>query len=48
MPLLRSRIAVRRARWAFMKVFYVAMGLLAALFALALLARLGMERLPWA
>jgi len=48
MPLLRSRMAVRRARWAFMKRFFLAMGLLAVLFALALLARLGMERLPWA
>jgi len=48
MPLLRSRMAVRRARWTFTKVFFIAMGLLAAVFALALFARLGMERLPWA
>ena len=48
MPLLRSRMAVRRARWAFMKVFFLAMGLLAAPFAMVLLARLGLERLPWA
>ena len=32
MPLLRSRGAVRRARWEFLKVFFLTMGLLAALF----------------
>ena len=32
MPLLRSRGDVRRARWGFLKVFFLTMGLLAALF----------------
>ena len=48
MPLLRSRIAVRRARWRFMKVFLVAMGLLAAIYAVFVVMRLAVERLPWA
>ena len=48
MPLLRSRIAVRRTRWAFMKVFFFVMALMAALFSLTVLAGLVMELLPWA
>jgi len=40
MPLLRSRAAVRRARWGFLKVFFTVMGLLAVLFALLLVVRL--------
>jgi hypothetical protein len=40
MPLLRSRAAVRRTRWAFLKVFFLAMGLLAAIYALLVLVRL--------
>lgn len=48
MPLLRSRTVVRRSRWKFMKVFFVAMGLMAALFSLIVLARVAMEWLPWA
>ena len=39
MPLLRSRSAVRRARWTFLKVFFLAMGLLAVVYVLAVLAR---------
>ena len=40
MPLLRSRGAVRRARWGFLKVFFLTMGLLAALFFLFVFVRL--------
>jgi hypothetical protein len=40
MPLLRSRAAVRRARWAFLKVFFLTMGLLSVLFVLFMLVRL--------
>jgi hypothetical protein len=43
MPLLRSRAAVRRARWAFVKVFFLAMGWLAVAWALLLLARAVVE-----
>ena len=39
MPLLRSRRAVRRARWSFLRVFFLAMGLLAGLFAALLVGR---------
>ena len=47
MPLLRSRMAVRRARWMFMKVFLVAMAVLAAVYAVFVLTRVAVERLPW-
>ena len=40
MPLLRSRAAVRRARWGFLKVFFAVMGMLAVIYALLLLVRL--------
>jgi hypothetical protein len=39
MPLLRSRGDVRRARWGFLKVFFLTMGVLAALFFLLILLR---------
>jgi hypothetical protein len=45
MPLLRSRSSVRRARWTFMKVFFVAVGLLVGVFALLLLARVALGRI---
>ena len=47
MPLLRSRSAVRRARWAFMKVFFALMGIVALVFTLVILARVFGERLLW-
>jgi hypothetical protein len=43
MPLLRSRSAVRRARWIFLKVFFLAMGLLAVVYVLAVLVRVVAE-----
>jgi hypothetical protein len=46
-PVLRSRIAIRRARWMFMKIFLVAMALLAAIYALLVVTHL-VERLRWA
>jgi hypothetical protein len=39
MPLLRSRFAVRRARWAFLKVFFPVMALVAVLYVLLVLMR---------
>ena len=39
MPLLRSRLAVRRARWSFLRVFFLAMGALAAVLAALLVGR---------
>jgi len=43
MPLLRSRHAVRRARWSFLRVFFLSMGLLAILFAALLVGRVVWE-----
>ena len=43
MPLLRSRFAVRRARAAFLTVFFLAMGLLAAVYLLLVLLRMVAE-----
>jgi hypothetical protein len=39
MPLLRSKAAVRLARWGFLKVFFTVAGVLAALFGALLLVR---------